>query len=1435
MASTSGLIRYDGYEKEKFSFQQDSQNRVLYGDINAIATDQLGRLWVAGSQGLARFDADTERFINYTALNSPLVDGHITALTQGNNGTLLLTDQRGLYRYTVVDDTIERLDTPQSNFPQFQINVLYQDNEKIWMGTVGNGVFAFNPDDQQIYNLANENPWNMKLPVKSLITMEQYAGSYWLGTDKGLFEVFDGNRVRDVFGDADRPDLKELIIRDIKLNNGLLWVGTSSGLLSINSEKLIEQTLLTVGQGEERSMANYVYSLHVDPYDVLWIGTWEGVYRKLPIQPRAPTLLSSFYKNGTRHKFENIWSIAPLSDGRVWATGEQDKIYLIDKSAENTSIYQGLTQSSIWDLAVDFTGAVWLGTSNGIFQYRLDQQNKLALNAHLFKGSLIDSMLETERYLWFWHNKNEIVKLNVATQQTTFISSPEGVSTAIPVAEDDLGRVWFNTNAGTMIFEPNTQVFSFPFADDAQHPMHSILITSFYSHAGHYYVVTDVNGIFKLEKQSLVVDDRKASSKSTVMAAVGVGSSIWYADSKSIQEITLPRMDRGEFIPSNALQNNEYFEWSAAAGPDNMLYFGGASGISRFSPNFLYEQNASQTVPPAPKILEFTLFNSAIDFDDKSTTILDKPIYLTDSIYLENQENRFGFKFGVVNPLAKEQIEYRHRLLGLDETWNNSKNERSETYNSLLFGNYVFEVQARTPDSGWSDSTRLNITIAPPLWLHKHALIFYAFFLALATIYFIRQYQARKASQLAIQESEERLKLTLWSSGDELWDWDIYAGQVHRSNMWGTLDFPQDDIRTNSAYEANIHPSDIERVKNAIQEHLDGNSEYYETAFRAKTYKGEWLWLLDRGKVVKRDQHNKPLRMTGTLKNIQHLKQAEEQLYLFKRSIENISEGVFITNTEFRFVSVNNAYCKYTGETREKALASYLFFHQYPDAFTQEIKKSLRQKGNWSGEVESLRSNGVKFEMELNIDAVYGDDSKISHYVGVFSDITSRKNTEKELLKLANVDPLTDLPNRSFFQASHQNLVRKDVPHTLMCLDMDNFKKINDSLGHQTGDILIKQIARRVQRVVGSVATCYRLGGDEFSLLLENRADVHTITHFAQNVLDTLSRPFVINKQEFVLSASLGIAFYPDDGATPQELLKNADTAMYFAKNSGGNSYQFFSGEMNQNAVRQLQIENLIRQGLRDNLFTVFYQPKVDITSGKLVSMEALVRFEHPQKGIVSPSQFIPLAEQTGQIIEIGEQVLRKACEDTKRWVNAGLFAGRVAVNISAKQFELPDLDDRIDKTLRQVGLSPLHLECELTEGTLMENPDQGLKLMQRLRERGIHLALDDFGTGYSSLAYLKKFPLNTLKIDKAFIDDIAVSSVDRHMAAAIINIAHNLGLKVVAEGVEHENQLSILRRYDCEMLQGYLYSKPLNADKFEKLLRENQKLHQLIGESNLP
>ncbi|MCY7295863.1 putative bifunctional diguanylate cyclase/phosphodiesterase [Alteromonas sp. a30] len=545
-----------------------------------------------------------------------------------------------------------------------------------------------------------------------------------------------------------------------------------------------------------------------------------------------------------------------------------------------------------------------------------------------------------------------------------------------------------------------------------------------------------------------------------------------------------------------------------------------------------------------------------------------------------------------------------------------------------------------------------------------------------------------------------------------------------------------------------------------------------------------------------------------------------ENSHLLIKAINNTSDGVFIADAHYRIVYVNRAYLRFTGETKEQALRTPLQFNQYSKQFEQKVKSSLRQKHHWKGEFETVAGNGIHSTVTMRIDAILSEQDEVSHYVGVFSDITERKQAEQELIKLANVDPLTQLPNRTYFHTYQEYQIKNAKPYALLCLDLDNFKKINDTIGHSVGDQLLRQVATRVESLVRKNMVAFRLGGDEFAIIIEGTPDVHRLTKFSQLLLDKLANPYRILGQEFVVKASLGLAFYPNDGKNPQEIFKNADTAMYFAKSLGGNRCQFFQTELNQEAVKQLKTENLIRFGLQKDLFKVMYQPKVSVKTGQLCGMEALVRFEHPKQGLISPKDFIPMAEETGQILEIGERVLQMACSDTARWVNAGLMSGKVAINIAALQFKEDDFALQVKRILKSSGLSPKHLECEITEGTLIDSPDDALNVMLALRSQGVQLALDDFGTGYSSLAYLKRFPITTLKIDKAFIDDIDKNSTDKNMVEAIINIAHNLGLEVVAEGVETESQLMVLSEFGCEMLQGYLFSKPLSSDKFEKLLK---------------
>lgn len=696
---------------------------------------------------------------------------------------------------------------------------------------------------------------------------------------------------------------------------------------------------------------------------------------------------------------------------------------------------------------------------------------------------------------------------------------------------------------------------------------------------------------------------------------------------------------------------------------------------------------------------------------------------------------------------------------------------------------------------------------------------FGALILAHVSILKMRRYQAK------LESSEERLRLSLWGSGDELWDWNISSGELYRSSSWlhpVELQPNSSDIPPN---KQQIHPQDIDRVCQQLQLHLEGKTSHFEATYRLKTADQQWTWVLDRGKAVEFSKGGKPSRMTGTLKNIHQLKQTEEQLQLFARCLQTISDAVVICDTDFNIIEVNPAFSKITGKSRELMLNRRFELTMYPSRFMHDIRHTLHQHGSWSGEIREQRLNSEVYQAELTFDLIKDDLGMVSQYVAVFSDITERKLREAELSRLANSDTLTGLPNRAVFLQKLAQLVNEKTEHALLVFDLDNFKKINDSLGHELGDNLLCKLADRLSNHKRYQNCLYRLGGDEFAMLLDHTNDLHFITSLAKELLALINQPMLVNQHELAITSSIGIVLFPDDGSDPQALLRNADTAMYHAKSQGANRYLFFNDSMNKLAVKRLQVENLIRHGLKESYFSVYYQPKMDIATGQLTGMEALVRFITPKGGLISPASFIPVAEETGQIIEIGEVVLRQACKDVKRWIDQDLFQGRVAVNLSSRQFSLPFLCEQIDDILQETELPSYHLELEITEGTVMQSPPQAIDTMKKLRARGIHLAMDDFGTGYSSLAYLKQFPLNTLKIDKAFVDDMNTAR-GRNMVDTIVTIAHNLSLTVVAEGVEQAEQLEMLRKLRCEVIQGYYYSKPLSADDFAEFLRQHKIQH---------
>ena len=691
--------------------------------------------------------------------------------------------------------------------------------------------------------------------------------------------------------------------------------------------------------------------------------------------------------------------------------------------------------------------------------------------------------------------------------------------------------------------------------------------------------------------------------------------------------------------------------------------------------------------------------------------------------------------------------------------------------------------------------------------------------IALALPYLLFVIYKLKRSRLQHSLSEKRLKSTVEGSGDTLWDWNIKTGEVIRINDKYMMNSPT--IMGFPPNKGLIHPQDIPHVEHLLKKHFAEQSVFFEATYRVKDTFGKWHWVLDRGKVIEKDANLAPLRMTGTVRDISQLKSTEERLNLFAKCVESFTDALAIYDKNFKLVDINPSFLTLFGGMREQYLNKDFNLPGYDTSYVENIIDVVRQTEHIQQEIKLRNNERVLLPIEISIDEIKNEQNQITNYVVVYSDLTERKKAESQLHNLSNRDRTTSLPNRNLFFTNLHKLVQQDAHHALLVFDLDNFKKINDSLGHQLGDSLLAKLAMRLNKLTRENDVFYRLGGDEFALVMSNTNDLHVITRTAKQFLAAISTPFKMAGHELAITSSVGIVLFPEDGNTPEVLLKNADTAMYHAKKKG-NSYLFFNDTMNRQAVKRLQIENLMRFGLKEDHFEVYYQPKMNIRTGKLTGMEALVRFITPKKGIISPGVFIPIAEETGQIIDIGEVVLNKACRDVKKWLDDGLFNGRVAVNLSAKQFSLPDLTSRIDIILQKNALPSYFLELEITEGTVMDDPNEAINIMRSLSARGIHLAMDDFGTGYSSLAYLKQFPLNTLKVDKAFIDDMK-NERGRNMVDSIVTIAHNLDLHVVAEGVEQAHQIDILKTLNCETVQGYYYSKPLSKDEFTEFLKQQQ------------
>ncbi|MCQ4297199.1 EAL domain-containing protein [Pseudomonas stutzeri] len=697
----------------------------------------------------------------------------------------------------------------------------------------------------------------------------------------------------------------------------------------------------------------------------------------------------------------------------------------------------------------------------------------------------------------------------------------------------------------------------------------------------------------------------------------------------------------------------------------------------------------------------------------------------------------------------------------------------------------------------------------------------------------LEQRVAERTAELAhvadeLGQSEARLNLALDASGLGLWDWDLKNNHVHHSRLEVVFGVGlQRGSDENGSPLPDVHPKDLDGVRATLIAHLKGETDLFTVEYRALRADGSEICLEDRGRVIQRDAAGRALRMIGTRRDISELRSQAEQQRLAATVFEAASEGMVIMNDSYRVLAVNDACCTLSGYGREELLGrSIARIAGSPETQRQyeTMREALERQGHWQGELIETRKSGEVYPQWVQLREVRNANNSVTHVVAFISDLSVRRKVEERLRYLTHYDDLTGLANRGLLKErlhdACQRVRRNGRNIAVLYIDLDRFKLLNESLGHEAADALLREVSRRLSQTLAEADTIARLSGDEFVVLIDAYGSLSGLAHLGSRLLQRIRKPMVIDEQELVISASIGVSLMPDNSRDAEVLLRQASTAMQHAKHLGGNTLQFFTDRPQASGMQYLQLENQLRKAIDVGQLEVFYQPRLSLADDALEAAEALVRWRHPQRGLVAPAHFIPLAEETGLIIPLGEFVLREACRQARQWQLDGLAEIRVSVNLSVKQLRQGNFVSLVRQVLEETGLPATMLELELTESQLLDDIDNAISISEQLRALGVKLAIDDFGTGFSSLSYLKRFPVDYVKIDRSFISELEHSSQDAAITRAIIAMVHSLERKVVAEGVETQAQMDFLKANLCDEIQGYLLSPPVPALQFAELLR---------------
>ena len=1307
---------------------------------------------------------------------------------QDSRGFVWLATENGLNRYDGHQFSQFLPGEADNTIPSGFITSISEDIfKKIWVATF-EGVAIYDQTLNTFTVMGDNSKTQNGLMSSQVIQLLRHSnGSMWLATLGGLHHYVYEDRSFTVhtIPDSVRPQANEIMVL-AEAPDGKLVVGTQKkGVLLFDPQTGSFESLYYL-EDEPQNVKNEIRALYFDSRNKLWIGTNQGLlvydyYRgELELNVLEDIQLPDIQRQRVR-------SITQDEDGKIWVAVYGDGILSLDpRSMEYTmygylpSIRHGLRSDAVRKLFFDDSGLLWIGTEGYGVNIWNPVSSAFGHLTHLSNddNSLSDNVvwsIETDHQQNLWVGTDRglnRVSPDLKTITRYMADANTGLSSDLVYAleADELtGHLWIATDRGLNRLEPGTgQVQTFRHDDLNQNSLVDDLVYDLeLDHNRQLWLATN-SGLDRLDLNTMQFhhyryspDDPHSLTKNTSVSKLFIDSngSLWVGTDNGINRYNPEQDNFDRFLyTEGASYNSETTFISAIAEVKrNVLWVGyGGSGIatmdfSQDSPNGL-----------SPKTGQIGIENG-----------------LPTNLIFGIIPDHFGRAWiSTMNGLMLYDMnDLNHRVFGAKEGLLGSE-FNDGAYNvaadgSLYFGTtngvaIIYPGEIKTP----ANTDKLNF-IDATLYREAHSQVV----------------SLQGKTQLAVDHHTFAIKVRFSALNYYASHQTSYAYQLS-SDKW--IELGDDFAITLNNLAIGQHTLKVRSKIGGAEWSQPQTLDIHIQPPAWRTWWAHTLYILLLLVSIGWGIGKRRRRVAEKLK-------MNNQLRLFAEAFKNTTEGVMIMHSSRTIVAVNAAFTAITGYAEDEVIGSgtdIINSRRHSEDFYDHIWQTLDEERQWHGEIWQNNKKGEDIAVEMTVSSVTNEASQISHFVAVFSDITERLNAEQELRKLAKYDSLTGLPNRTLLQDRLEHAIshsrREHQKLAVLFLDLDRFKQVNDSLGHDIGDLLLINVSERISKILREDDTFARLGGDEFVIIVEDMREINELAHVASRIISALQKPFSLVDYDVSTSTSIGITIYPDDGDTSQALLKNADTAMYHAKSEGRNNFQFYTQSMNVQAFERLSIESELRRAIEKEEFVLYYQPRVDSEDGTVPSMEALIRWRHPEKGILSPGYFIDIAEDCGLIVPISEWVIKQACAQLRSWDKSGFNQVSISVNLSPRLFGHYDLVSFIEQNLMFYQVSAKRLELEITEGILMDDVEQTIKILQKLNALGCHISVDDFGTGYSSLSYLHRFPVHTLKIDRSFVNAIDQhEQVARRWSTLLSTSRKTWGWNWWPKGVEDKDQFA--------------------------------------------